>query len=248
MKLKKGIPVVLLGAGPGDPSLLTLKGHAILSKADVVLHDTLVNPAVLKFMKRRALAIRVGGKEKHHPKGQETTNCLMKKYHRQGKNVVRLKSGDPFIFGRGGEEALYLLKEKIPFELVPGVTSALAAPTYAGIPLTMRTMNSMVTIVTGHGNKGTPRGPGVQWAKISPQSTLVILMGLSNISRITKRLRLLGWKKSLPAAIIRYGTWNKQEVLEGSLSTIAERARREKITSPVIIIIGKVVGLRKALK
>lgn len=239
--------VYLVGAGPGDPGLLTVKGRQLLSRADVIIYDALIDRRVLQGAKLHAKKIFVGILKGPNlfKKRQERIDSLFKKYARLRKVIVRLKGGDPFLFGRGGEDALFLRHAGIPFEVVPGVTSAIAVPASAGIPLTMRKINSMVTIVTGHERKGGIKGDtsGVDWAGISPRSTLVILMGISKIKKITSNLIRHHWFPNTPAAVIRYGTWPQQKTIKGTLGNIADKVKKAKLTSPAVIIIGEVVRL-----
>jgi len=239
--------VYLIGAGPGDPGLLTLKGREILGRADAIVYDALINPQLLKWAKAGAQRIFVGKRGRHHIKEQAEINAILARLARQKRIVARLKGGDPFMFARGGEEAASLARAGIPFEIVPGVTSALGAAAYAGIPLTHRKFNSMVTFVTGFEGRGKRAAP-VEWSKISRESTLVIFMGLDRLPRIVDQLRRQRWNDRMPVAVIHWGTTSHQRVVEGTLATIAQRVRDSGVSSPVLIIVGKVVSLRKTLR
>lgn len=244
--MKKG-RVFLVGAGPGDPGLFTLRGKAVLSQADVVIYDALINPQLLQWAKSSAARIYVGKQGSQHAKEQSEINDLLVRKASHGKLVVRLKGGDPFLFGRGGEEAAALADAGIPFEVISGVTSASGVACYAGIPLTDRRLSSMVTFVTGHESQGKTIAP-VDWARISREGTLVVYMGLQELATITERLIHHLWEENTPAAAIHWGSTLKQKVIEGTLGTIADKAREAKLTSPVLVIIGKVVSLRKRLR
>jgi uroporphyrinogen III methyltransferase/synthase len=239
--------VYLIGAGPGDPGLLTLRGREILSKADAIVYDALINPQLLKWARPGTQKIFVGKRGRHHVKEQEEINTILARLALRVRVVARLKGGDPFMFARGGEEAAFLANAGIPFEIIPGVTSALGAAAYAGIPLTHRRFNSMVTFVTGfegHGKRAAP----VEWSRISREGTLVIFMGLGRLPGIIKRLRRHSWSPEIPAAAIEWGTMPQQRVIEGTLATIAGRVHTANLSSPVLVIIGKVVSLRNVLR
>jgi uroporphyrinogen III methyltransferase/synthase len=239
--------VYLIGAGPGDPGLLTLKGRDSLAKADVVVYDALVNLQLLDWVKPGAAKIYVGKRGHQHAKEQNEINDILIRQAQRGRQVARLKGGDPFLFGRGGEEAAFLHEHGITFEVIPGISSASGAPTYAGIPLTDRRLGSMVTLVTGHEDEGK-RIAQVEWGRISRKSTLVIFMGLDQLPLITERLMKFNWDEKLPAALIRWGSTPHQQIVEGTLGNIARKAQEAKMISPVLIIIGRVVNLRKKLR
>jgi len=239
--------VFLIGAGPGDPGLLTLKGRDVLSRADVVVHDALINPRILDWTRPGATRIFVGKRGGHHTMEQSKINALLLRQARRGRRVARLKGGDPFLFGRGSEEALYLAQHRIPFEVIPGVTAASGAAAYAGIPLTDRSLGSMVTLVTGHEGLGKADAL-VEWSRISRKSTLVIYMGLEQLPVITDRLLHLNWDPRTPAAIVRWASTSSQITLEGTLDTIADQAQKASLKSPVIILIGRVASLRRSLR
>lgn len=240
--------VYLAGAGPGDPGLITLKCRRVLGLADAVIYDALVNPDILAFVRAGAEKIYAGKKGKKGMK-QEEINRLLQKHAAKGRTVVRLKGGDPFVFGRGGEEAEFLADHKIPFEVVPGVTSVSAVPAYAGIPVTDRRYTSVLTVVTGHSKEDSYAGPGLDWSNISPGGTLVILMGMENLPRIVSELLKNGWRGDTPVAIIRRGTLKDQEVVSGNLSSIIRtlRNRKKPFLSPAVIVAGPVVALRKKI-
>src|SRR5262245_44037755 len=239
--------VYLIGAGPGDPGLLTLKGRDALAKSDLVVYDALVNTQLLDWAKPGAMRIYVGKRGGQHAKEQKEINDILVRQAKRGRLVARLKGGDPFLFGRGGEEALHLYEHDIPFEVIPGISSASGAPTYAGIPLTDRHLGSMVTMVTGHQGEGPQISP-VEWARISRKSTLLNVMRLDKLPLITQRLMKLLWWENTPAAVIRWGSTYHQEIVEGTLATIAQKALEAKIGSPALVVIGRVVGLRKKLR
>jgi len=243
---KKG-KVYLVGSGPGDPGLLTLKAKECIEKADVVIYDYLANVVFLDYAKKSAERIYVGKEGGRHTLGQNEINRLIVEKAREGLSVVRLKGGDPFIFGRGGEEAQELVQAGIPFEVVPGVTSAIAVPAYAGIPLTHRDFTATVAFVTGHEDP-TKETSNIAWDKIATGiGTLVFLMGVGNLSKIAASLMDHGRSPDTPVAVIRAGTVPEQRTVTGSLENIAEMAQKEKIKPPAIIVVGDVVRLRKDL-
>jgi uroporphyrinogen III methyltransferase/synthase len=239
--------VYLIGAGPGDPGLITVKGLECLRKADVVVYDYLANEELLSHIREGAEKIYVGKKGGDHTLPQDQINDLIIARAKEGKSVARLKGGDPFIFGRGGEEAEELARAGILFEIVPGVTSAIAAPAYAGIPLTHRDFTSTVAFITGHEDptKGESK---IAWDKISTGiGTLVFLMGAGNLDRIARELMKNGRDPETPVALIRWGTLPQQETVLGKLSNIGEAARSRKLKPPVVILVGEVVALRDQL-
>ncbi len=244
--MKKG-KVYLIGAGPGDPGLITVKGLTCLQRADVVVYDYLANEQLLESTKKGAELIYVGKKGGDHTLPQERINSLIIQKALEGKSVARLKGGDPFIFGRGGEEAEELVQAGIPFEIVPGVTSAIAAPAYAGIPLTHRDFTSTVAFITGHEDP-TKEESRIAWEKISTGvGTLVFLMGVGNLPQIAAQLIKNGRDPHTPVVLIRWGTLPQQETLLGDLSNIAERASERNLRPPVIILVGEVASLREKL-
>jgi uroporphyrinogen III methyltransferase/synthase len=245
-KAKKG-KVYLVGSGPGDPGLLTLKGKECIEKADVVVYDYLANRVFLDYARKGAEFIYVGKEGGRHTMSQDNINSLIVSKAHQGLNVVRLKGGDPFIFGRGGEEALELAKAGISFEVVPGVTSAIAVPAYAGIPLTHRDFTATVAFVTGHEDPAKETS-GIAWDKLATGvGTLVFLMGVGNLPKIAASLMEHGRSPASPVAVIRAGTVPGQRTITGSLGNIADKAQKENIKPPAIIVVGDVVSLRKEL-
>jgi uroporphyrin-III C-methyltransferase len=239
--------VYLIGAGPGDSELITLKGLRYLRSADVVLYDRLINTELLEETRKGAVQIFVGKGPKQHTMDQESINTLLITYARQGCKVVRLKGGDPCIFGRGGEEAEALVKADIPFEIVPGVTSAIAVPAYAGIPVTHRDHASAVTIITGHESTSLTSRQ-MDWEAVARiGGTLVILMSVKTLPEFTQRLIAGGLAPELPAAVIQNGTTERQRVITGTLATIAEDAATAGLTAPATTVIGHVVNLRETL-
>jgi uroporphyrinogen III methyltransferase/synthase len=243
----KGGKVYLVGSGPGDPGLLTLKAKECLEKADVVIYDYLANAVFLDYTQKEAERIYVGKEGGRHTLGQNEINRLIVEKAREARTVVRLKGGDPFIFGRGGEEAQELVKAGIPFEVVPGVTSAIAVPAYAGIPLTHRDFTATVAFVTGHEDP-TKETSNIAWDKIATGiGTLVFLMGVGNLPKIAASLMEHGRSPDTPVAVIRAGTVPAQRTVMGSLVNIADLAQGDKIKPPAIIVVGDVVSLRHDL-
>jgi uroporphyrinogen III methyltransferase/synthase len=241
-----GGKVYLIGAGPGDPGLFTLKGKRCLEEADVVVYDYLANPRLLRYVKPDAEVVYVGKRAGQHTLPQEEIGRLLVERARQGKVVARLKGGDPFIFGRGGEEAEELAAARIPFEVVPGVTAAVAAPAYAGIPLTHRDFTSTVAFITGHEDP-TKEEASIAWDKIATGiGTLVFFMGVGQLPEIVARLTQHGRSPDTPAAVIRWGTRAEQEVVTGTLADLAEKCRGMK--PPALIVVGEVVALREKLR
>jgi uroporphyrin-III C-methyltransferase len=238
--------VSLVGAGPGDPELLTLKGKRCLESAQVILYDELVSDELLKYASGSAELIYVGKKAGAHHAEQKEIEALLIWKARAGKYVVRLKGGDPFVFGRGGEEAQALRRAGVPFEIVPGISSAIAAPAYAGIPLTHRACASSVAVVTGH-SAAANKDP-VDWATMARSvDTLVILMGSSNLKRIMERLLEGGCEPGRPVCLIQSGTLTTQRKLSGTVATIAGLAAAASFTSPMTIVVGNVVRLGESL-
>ncbi|RIV28116.1 uroporphyrinogen-III C-methyltransferase [Alicyclobacillaceae bacterium I2511] len=235
--------VYLVGAGPGDPGLLTLRGKACLETADVVLYDRLVSPEILLFAAKSAQRVDVGKRPDNHRYRQEEINTLLVEQALAGKRVVRLKGGDPFVFGRGGEEAQVLARHGIDFEVVPGVTSAVAALAYAGIPVTHRDYAPGFHVVTGHACL-TSTSSDAEWLALAhSQGTLVVLMGLAQVAAISHRLMALGKAADTPAAVISKATTADQQMAVGTLATLATVAADERIVSPAILVIGGVVDL-----
>lgn len=239
--------VYLVGAGPGDAGLLTIKGERLLREADVVIYDQLANSSFLDLAGREAVLIDVGKRAGCHTLPQAEINALLREEAEKGKRVVRLKGGDPFIFGRGGEEAQYLASHGVRFEVVPGVTSAASVPAYAGIPVTHREETATVTFITGHEAKAEVSR--IPWGQLATmQGTLVFLMGLSNLPLIAKKLIENGAPESLPAAVISHGTRGDQRTVTGSLRDITERVRETGMQTPALIVVGTVVNLRDSLQ
>ena len=239
--------VYLVGAGPGDSKLITLRAVELIKKADVVLYDRLVSKKILAMIPKKAKKEYVGRAVGDDYLHQESTNDLMVKYAKTKKNIVRLKGGDPIIFGRGGEEAEHLKKHKIKFEIIPGITSGIGSATYSGIPLTHRKHASSVVFVTGHEDLLKSKEK-VKWKKLANSvDTIVIMMGLSRIGIICKHLVLGGLAKTTPVAVIQEGTTSKHKMITGNVSNISKLVTQKKIKPPSIIIIGKVVDLSKTI-
>ena len=244
-KNKKG-KVYIIGAGPGDAGLITLKGVDCLRVADVVIYDYLVSKDLLKYASDDARLIYAGKQGGAHTLLQWQINDLLVKEAKAGNTVARLKGGDPFIFGRGGEEAEKLAESGISFEIIPGVTSAIAVPAYAGIPLTHRGLTSTVAFVTGHEDP-TKEKSDIDWPALARIGTLVFLMGVKNIGKIVEELTRNGKPPETPAALIRWGTTPRQEILTGTLANISVLARKRKFAPPAILVVGKVVDLSNTL-
>ena len=239
--------VYLVGAGPGDPGLLTLRARDLLASCDFILYDYLVDPEILRFAPVQVKRIYVGKVSGGRHTPQPEINDLLIEQARAGRRVVRLKGGDPFLFGRGGEEAEALYEAGVPFEVVPGISSALAVPAYAGIPLTHRDVSSSVAFLTGT-SSGDVDDVSSALADLSRADTIVILMGVSNLRLIADDLVACGRDPQTPAAIIRWGTYETQQTVTGTLQTIADEAENRRMRPPGVIIIGEVVRLRDRLK
>ncbi|MFH2218665.1 MAG: uroporphyrinogen-III C-methyltransferase [Pseudomonadota bacterium] len=247
MKMIKG-KVYLVGAGPGDPGLITVKGLDCIKNADVLIYDYLASPLLLKHAPENAEIIYVGKKGGDHTLSQDRINALIVEKAKSGLSVTRLKGGDPFIFGRGAEEAEVLVEAGIPFEIVPGVTSAIAAPAYAGIPLTHRNFTSTLAFVTGHEDP-TKEDSSIDWEAIAKgMGTVVFLMGVKNLPHITRRLVDNGMNPETPVALVRWGTTSDQVTVTGTLDTIVDRVKAAGLKSPAVIVVGRVVELREKLK
>lgn len=239
--------VYLVGAGPGDPGLFTLKGKTLLEFADVVVYDALVSPQILAMINPHAERINAGKRRGRHSMPQEDTTQLLIQKAQNNAVVVRLKGGDPFIFGRGGEEMADLIAANVSVEVVPGITSGIAAPAYAGIPLTHRDFSSSVTFVTGHEAVGKYR-PQVNWQAIAHSAeTIVIYMGVQNLPDIIAQLTDAGLSPHTPISLIRWGTRVEQQKLVGILDTIVEQIEATQFSAPAIAVIGKVVELESIL-
>ena len=248
LKSEKNGYVYLIGAGPGDPGLLTLKGKECIARADIILYDYLAHKELLSFARGDAELIYAGKVGGAHNREQWQINEMLVEKAQKGKVVARLKGGDPFIFGRGGEECEALVTAGIPFEVVPGVTAAIGAAAYAGIPLTHRDFTTSVSFVTGHESSGKEVS-GINWEQLALGSgTLVFYMGMKNLSQITANLIVHGRVSQTPVALVRWGTRPEQDVLTGTLADIAEKAQKEGFKAPAVVIVGEVVRLRDKLR
>lgn len=234
-------PVALVGAGPGDPGLVTVRGLEYIRRADVILYDNLAAPALLADARSNCVTIYVGKKRTEHALTQDQINSLMIEHARAGRRVVRLKGGDPFLFGRGGEEAEALAAAGVPFEVVPGVSSAMGAAAYAGVPLTHREHTSAVTFVTGHAVEK------IDWTRVGASETIVVFMGLVTFADIAERLIAAGRPPETPAVAVRWATRPDQHAICGTLGDLAEKIAREGLKPPTLIIVGEVVRLRERL-
>ncbi|MGS1078066.1 siroheme synthase CysG [Pseudoxanthomonas beigongshangi] len=237
--------VVLVGAGPGDPGLLTLNGLRALNEADVILHDRLVSDAILRLARRDALRVEVGKSAQGHSVRQESIHALMLEHARAGRRVVRLKGGDPFVFGRGGEELEFLRTHGIPYEVVPGITAAVACAAYAGIPLTHRDHAQSVRLVTAHCKDSLDT---LEWAALARgRQTLAFYMGVAGLETVQARLSAEGCPASTPFALIENGSRAEQRVITGRLDGLAETARHHQVRSPALLVLGEVAGLAGTL-
>ncbi|MGX1983707.1 uroporphyrinogen-III C-methyltransferase [Thermolongibacillus altinsuensis] len=238
--------VYLVGAGPGDPDLITLKGLKCIQQADIILYDRLINDELLNYAKPEADLIYCGKLPNYHTMKQETINHFLIKHAKRGKIVTRLKGGDPFVFGRGGEEAQALVKHRIEFEIVPGITSGIAVPAYAGIPVTHRDFSSSVAFITGH--QRTNPTETLKWEHLAKGvDTLVIYMGVKQLPFICEQLQQHGKHPKTPIAIIQWGTLYEQKTVVATLDTILEAIQKQPITNPSIIVVGEVVTLHEQL-
>ena len=243
--------VYLIGAGPGDPGLLTVKGREALERADVVVYDRLAHPSLLDYAPPAAERVFAGKARGQQELTQDGINALLVEQARAGKLVARLKGGDPFVFGRGGEEALALARAGIPFEVVPGVSSAIAAPAYAGIPVTHRGVATGFTVVSGSEDPSKPES-SVRWEELGRSlaahgGTLMTLMGWASIEKILDVLQRAGLSPDTPVALVQWGTWNRQRTVTGTLATAAAKGRAAGLAAPVVAVIGEVVSLRNEL-
>ncbi|MBR8535130.1 uroporphyrinogen-III C-methyltransferase [Carboxylicivirga sediminis] len=238
--------VWLVGAGPGDADLISVKAVKLLKQADIVLYDYLVNKELLDYCPDSCEMVYVGKKKDKHTFPQEELNELIAHYASKGQNIVRLKGGDPFVFGRGVEEIMTLIEYGIDYEVVPGITSGVAVPAYMGIPVTARHVASSVTFVTGHPAKGNN---SVDWQALAKASdTLVVYMGVSNAQRIANELIIGGKKQETPVALIRWGTYPQQEMLTATLKTIGDVMEDNGFQPPALMVIGEVVNFSEQLK
>lgn len=239
--------VFIVGAGPGDPKLITLKAVESIKSADIVLYDRLVSKKIVAMIPKRAEKMYVGRDVGDDYKHQDITNDMMVQFAKKNKIVVRLKGGDPFIFGRGGEEAEFLRKHKVKYEIIPGITSGIGSAEYSGIPLTHRKFASSVVFVTGHEDAKKSEGV-VDWKKLAKAvDTIVIMMGLSRIEIISKKLISGGLSKNTPVAVIQNGTTDEHRMIKGTLSNISKKISEAKIKPPSIIVVGKVVNLSEKI-
>lgn len=238
--------VYLVGAGPGDPDLITVKGLRAIRDADVILYDRLINDELLAHAKPTADLIYCGKLPNHHLLKQDTINHFLIKFVQEGKIVTRLKGGDPFVFGRGGEEAEVLAKHRLPFEIIPGITSGIAAPAYAGIPVTHREHSGSFALITGHRRATEPED--TRWKALATGvDTIAIYMGVKNLPYIREQLLKYGRDARTPTALIHWGTTRKQQTVIGTLNNIVEEAKRHHIKNPAMIVIGEVVKLSQPL-
>lgn len=239
--------VYIVGAGPGDVELITLKGLRCIKEADVILYDRLINQELLSYAKPNAKLVFCGKLPNRHAMIQEHINYSLVQYAKQGKVVTRLKGGDPFVFGRGAEEAEVLVENDIPFEIVPGITSGIAAPAYAGIPVTHRDLGSSFAIVTGHMREG--KDDSIKWESLAKGiDTLAIYMGVGNLPYICSQLLKNGRVATTPVALVHMGTFEEQLTVTGTLETIVQIAKENNVKNPSMIIVGEVVALREKIK
>ncbi len=235
--------VFIVGAGPGDPKLITLKAVESIKSADIVLYDRLVSKKIVAMIPKRAEKMYVGRDVGDDYTHQNTTNDLMVQFAKKNKNVVRLKGGDPFIFGRGGEEAEFLKRHKVKYEIIPGITSGIGSAAYSGIPLTHREYASSVVFVTGH-EDAKKTASVVDWKKLAKSvDTIVIMMGLSRLDVISKKLISGGLSKNTPVAVIQNGTTDEHRMIKGTLLNISNKVNQAKVKPPSIVVVGKVVNL-----
>ncbi len=235
--------VYLTGAGPGDRDLLTIKALRVIQNADVIIYDRLANPDILEDAKDGCKFIYVGKADSHHTLPQDEINEVIYQASLEYENVVRLKGGDPLVFGRGGEEALYLKERGVKFEFIPGITSAIAVPEYAGIPVTHRGITVSFRVVTGH--EAAKEKSQIPWENYKSDDTIIFLMGLHRLNHIVQKLIEIGKPKDFPIAVISRGTWSDEKTVVGTLDDIYEKAK--DLPTPALIIVGKVVELHKDL-
>lgn len=239
--------VYLVGAGPGDAELITMKGVRLLKTANIVLYDYLVNTELLKYCKKDCEIVYVGKRDKQHTYPQEEINNMLVSYSQKYRCIVRLKGGDPFVFGRGVEEIQTMIANNIDYEVIPGITSGIAVPTYMGIPVTARNIASSVAFVTGHSAKNTCNQVDFQ-SLAKSIDTIVIYMGVSNLGRITRELIQGGKDKDTPIALIRWGTYQNQQMVKGTLSSIINIVKGTGFKPPALLVVGEVVNFSDKLK
>ncbi len=238
--------VYLVGAGPGDPELITVKGLRYLQQADVIMYDRLVNRELLQYASEKALLIYCGKRPHAHTMKQESINRLLVKYAKKGCHVVRLKGGDPFVFGRGGEEAYACTVNHVPFEVVPGITAGIGAAAYAGIPVTHRHLSKSFAFITGH--EADLMAKGQEWSHLAKAvDTICVYMGVSHLPSIVRNLIKNGKSPQTPIALIHWGTLAEQRTVIGTLETIEANVKKAHISNPSMIIIGEVVRLSDSL-
>jgi len=237
--------VYLTGAGPGDVELLTLKAARVISEADVIIYDRLANPEILEMAKDGCEFVYVGKEDGRHTLPQDEINEVIYQNALKYDVVVRLKGGDPFVFGRGGEEGAYLKERDVSFEIIPGITSAISVPAYAGIPVTHRGVAVSFRVVTGHESPNKKESQ-IPWDNFRTNDTIIFLMGLHNLSKISSKLMEIGKPKDFPCAVISKGTTSEQSVVVGTLENIVEKAKG--VPTPALIIVGEVVKLREQLE
>jgi len=236
--------VYLTGAGPGDVELLTLKAHRVIGEADVIIYDRLANPEILEMAKDGCEFVYVGKEDGRHTLPQDEINEVIYQNALKHEIVVRLKGGDPFVFGRGGEEGAYLKERGIVFEIIPGITSAISVPAYAGIPVTHRGVAVSFRVVTGHESPNKKESQ-IPWENFKTNDTIIFLMGLHNLEKISSKLIEIGKPKDFPCAVISKGTTKEQKVVVGTLENIKEKAK--DLPTPALIVVGEVVKLREQL-
>lgn len=237
--------VYLTGAGPGDIELMTLKAARVIKEADIIIYDRLANPAIMEMAKEGCEMVYVGKQDGRHSVPQDEINEIIYQASQKFENIVRLKGGDPFVFGRGGEEAIYLYDRGVKFEIIPGITSSVSVPAYAGIPVTHRGITTSFRVVTGH-ETPNKKISQIEWQTFLNDETIVFLMGFHNIGLITNKLMDLGKRKDYPCAVISKGTTPEQKVVTGTLEDIAEKSKG--LPTPAIIVVGEVVKLREKLR
>ncbi len=237
--------VYLTGAGPGDIELLTLKAHRVITEADVIIYDRLANPEILEMAKSGCEFVYVGKEDGRHTLPQDEINEVIYQNALKHENVVRLKGGDPFVFGRGGEEGAYLQERNVSFEIIPGITSAISVPAYAGIPVTHRGVAVSFRVVTGHESPNKKESQ-IPWDNFKTNDTIIFLMGLHNLGKISSKLQEIGKPKDFPCAVISRGTTSQQSVVVGTLDDIVEKAKG--VPTPALIVVGEVVKLREQLE